>query len=158
MIQSGTLSRGDVVVAGGGGDRVITAGSHADRVIGDGGRVFETVDGNVTLTNVGTDADSAGNDLIGLGNGMNRVLGGAGGDTITAGDDADAVMGDRGLIRYTAGTGALLLVGSEETGIGGADMLTLGDGLNVAIGGAGGDAHSSCVCRGTWPTIANAFS
>jgi len=126
----------NVVIAGFGADTV-TGGAEHDLLVGDNGRV--TFVSGLLTSIASTDADetTGGNDALDAGEGVNQLIGGAGADTLTAGAGDDHALGDHGAIAYDAG--ALRSVTSEFTGIGGDDIIELGDGANVAIAGFGAD-------------------
>ncbi|MCA9242256.1 MAG: calcium-binding protein, partial [Planctomycetales bacterium] len=113
------------------------SGSFADLVLGDNGTVvfYATgVLGEVTTT----DADTGAGDTIVLGDGQNLALGGDGNDHITAGMENDVVLGDHGNVHYDEQL-RLQSIATLVQGTGGDDDLLLGDGDDIALGGAGDD-------------------
>ncbi|MDF2446946.1 MAG: hypothetical protein K0S46_2182, partial [Moraxellaceae bacterium] len=134
-----TFLDGDVLVLGGIGSDTIDAGVGQHRVLGDNGEVVNDTDGALlsatTLDTLGA-ADS-----ITLGNGGNVVIAGQGGDTVTTGTGNDLILGDNGEIVFTGTTGALVRdrIGSLDDASGGDDVIDLGDGSKLVIGGVGSD-------------------
>ncbi|WP_237708081.1 hypothetical protein [Oceanicola sp. S124] len=84
--------------------------------------------------------DEGGADEITTGSGEDWIIAGAGGDTISSGTGADVVLGDAGSL--TVHDGILPAVADSSDSApeaGGADQITLGDGVKWVIGGQGGD-------------------
>ena len=72
-------------------------------------------------------------------------MGGAGADEITIGNGTNLVFGDGGFFDWVIGDPSpdnLDLAQSTSTGIGGNDLITVGDGNNLIVGGAGTDTIS----------------
>ena len=98
-----------------------------------------------------------GNDVIQVGDGNNEIVGGFGADTITTGNGRNVVLGDSGYAVFDPSTNALvtiasdpvtfasgapqldLVLGSANLGTSSSDIITLGNGNNVVIGGADAD-------------------
>ena len=161
-----TVGDGDDLVIGGAGadaidvDRLTLAlvpgDSGDDIVIGDNGRAtFFTDGGGQILTGIETIAPAVGaRDLINTAAGSDIVIGGVGGDLIDAGttNQSDIVIGDNGFAEFSD-TGRLARIATTDTGIGGDDDITVGDGDDVVLGGFGSDAID--VDRATLATIGN---
>jgi Ca2+-binding RTX toxin-like protein len=133
-----TAGLGNNVVLGGYGSDTITAGGNGNNlVLGDNGSV--TLNAGIATLVQTTDVTEAtgGGDSITLGLGNNTVLGGAGADQITSGAGPALVLGDNGKLTFTD-AGVLTQAVTTDT-LGGADIITLGDGNNLVIGGAGAD-------------------
>ncbi|RRH73849.1 calcium-binding protein [Falsigemmobacter faecalis] len=144
-----TTGGGNDLIIGGTGNDSITSGEGDDAVIGDDGVIWllgET-DGSVTaiLTGTGT---ATGNDVISLGSGNNRAIGGLGNDRITFADGHNVIIGDTGEIlageatgHWTAADGMDTVEGGDGRNRvvlgGGDDRAELGDGGNRVIGDAG---------------------
>jgi len=137
-----TLLDGDHTILGGaGGDTITTANGH-DRVLGDNGELTYTTAGELigmTSADVAEGGDLGGNDTITLGDGEHQVIGGVGGDTITTGDGTDHILADNGNLQFDTATQILLSANSTEDNLGGDDILTLGDGEKLVIGGFSDD-------------------
>ena len=133
-----TGNEGDDIVAGGYGSDSITTGTGNDIVIGDNGSV-EITSGIVTFIE-STDADdsTAGNDIIDAGSGDNYVIAGGGSDSVTTEGGDDYVIGDHGTMTFTD-VGVLTQIATMLDNYGSDDILNLGDGNNIAIGGQGSD-------------------
>ncbi|MCP4667032.1 MAG: calcium-binding protein, partial [Deltaproteobacteria bacterium] len=136
-----TVDTGDganIVVGGFGGD-TLTGGADSDLVVGDNGTAEFTTAGVVTLIE-STDIDDStgGADIIVVNDGANQVIGGAGMDEITGGAGTDYVLGDHGSMTFTE-AGVLTQMVSSLESLGTGDVITLGDGLNVAVAGQGAD-------------------
>ena len=150
----------DVVIAGGGGDRVnytLDAGEFVatdtgdDVVIGDNGNAeFDTTTGESVIDFIETIApEHGGDDLIFVGEGDDVVLGGSGADTIDAGlgNYEDVVLGDNGIADFdvlipeggTDKVSVLSEVTSTAVGTGGDDTIITGDGADYVIAGVGDD-------------------
>ncbi len=99
-----------------------------------------------------------GDDTITVGNGANVIVGGLGADTITTGTGNNIILGDSGKANFDSATGVLINIfstygsapvggaptlqtpaGNPDLGTSSDDVITLGDGNNVVIGGAGSD-------------------
>ena len=150
----------DVVIAGGGGDRVnytLDAGEFVatdtgdDVVIGDNGNAeFDTTTGESVIDFIETIApEHGGDDLIFVGEGADVVLGGSGSDVIDAGlgNYEDVVLGDNGIADFdvlipeggTDKVSVLSEVTSTAVGTGGDDTIITGDGADYVIAGVGDD-------------------
>jgi Ca2+-binding RTX toxin-like protein len=134
-----TLGVGVGVVIGGAGADSITAGSGTFQVVGDHGSL--TYDSLGKLTDARTAVAATGNaDVIRLGVGASAnvvVLGGEGADQISTGNGAGVIVGDHGAGTWRSGV-LQSLVSANDT-IGGNDILLLGGGDKVVIGGVGAD-------------------
>jgi Ca2+-binding RTX toxin-like protein len=133
------------IVVGGFGNDVITTGAGADIVLGDNGAVTYTPGTTLPALAMTTDIVNAtgGNDIIATGGGDNIVLAGVGADTVTAGAGSDLVMGDNGVIAWTP-EGDYSQFATEEDpaldgGLGAGDVILVGDGNNIVLGGFGAD-------------------
>ncbi|WP_236960944.1 beta strand repeat-containing protein [Methylobacterium durans] len=131
------LGRGRNVVVGGAGGDAITAGDGANVVIGDAGHAKLTPAGLPILVETTYD-NVAGDDTITLGNGDSVVLGGSGNDTIQAGTGRSVVLGDNGRADFDA-AGRVTQAVTTAPNAGGRDLITLGSGGSVVIGGVGAD-------------------
>ena len=133
----------NVVIGGIGADHV-TGGTGRDVMLGDNGNATFDTAGLLTLIQT-SDATLAGRyDDVLLGNsGSDYILGGNGNDLITAGPDTDddVVMGDNGRVILDTSSGQSIIrdILSTDTGIGGNDVITAGDGFNTVVGGFGED-------------------
>ncbi|MEC9091185.1 MAG: hypothetical protein VX776_12410, partial [Planctomycetota bacterium] len=138
------LGGADLVIGNLGHDTIQTY-SGTDILIGDRGH-FRSLDGQTDLTMrswpIGAVVSSvAGNsptdDRLEAGQGDDVVFGGSGGDTIIAGtgDNNEVVLGDHGKAVLNA-DGKLVSIESTESGHGGSDQITVGQGNHVLIGGA----------------------
>ena len=131
-----TAGNGNNVVLGGAGADTIGLGDGNNVVLGDSGQADFT---NGAVTEIASIAPSiGGNDQITLGKGGNVVIGGAGSDTITAGDGADVVIGDAGHATLTA-TGLPIFVETLNPEVSGDDVIRIGNGSSVVLGGSGAD-------------------
>ena len=126
------------VVIGGIGEDSVIAGAGDHHVLGDQGNLIYQADGILQQAiNNGTTgaADTISLNLGAAGN--NVVIAGAGGDTLNTGNGEDYLLGDHGELNFVGG---IITSGrSTDTGEGGDDTLTLGNGDKLAIGGFGGD-------------------
>ncbi|BAU91131.1 GLUG domain-containing protein [Methylorubrum populi] len=129
---------GDNVILGGFGSDTISAGSGSDVVLGDNGLATFLTDGKRILVRT-TDVEAGAADTIKVGDGDNLVLGGTDADLITTGKGADVILGDFGAVTYDA-AGLLKQILSTDTGLGGDDTITAGDGSDTILGGFGSDA------------------
>ena len=139
----------NVILGGLGADTITALGTGANVILGDSGQA--TFDPTTTkLVSIvstyaaapvgGTkDTGTSSNDVITVGNGNNVVFGGVGGDTIKAGDGVDTILGDDGQVFYDAG-GNITHVTTTDYNYGGNDMITVGNGYDVVLGGTGSDA------------------
>ncbi len=83
-------------------------------------------------------------DEIDGGPGNNIMLGGAGDDSITAEGGDDAALGDHGEVfaTFTAGT-TTVIANTTDPGTGDEDVIDVGDGDNVVLGGDADDDITS---------------
>ncbi|EHP92392.1 Hemolysin-type calcium-binding region [Methylorubrum extorquens DSM 13060] len=127
---------GDNVVLGGvGGDTIVT-GAGRDTVFGDAGQVRFDAKGLVERAE-SLDTAIGGDDTIEAGAGDNLVIAGVGADRVTTLGGNDAVLGDNGAAVFAGGMRVSLA--STAPTDGGKDTLLLGDGDNLALGGADAD-------------------
>jgi Ca2+-binding RTX toxin-like protein len=119
-----------------------------DLILGDNGQFqYTEVGGVAVLTGAqttDTTAATGGNDVIvgGGGTADNIVLAGMGDDQVNQGvatsSGADLVLGDNGYVTW--GTDGLITsFGSSQLGLGGNDLIDVGDGANIVVGGDGND-------------------
>ena len=146
-----TLGDGDNLVFGGLGADQITTGLGRDTILGDNGVLTMDASGAVPQRLASTDLDLGGGDLIRAGGGDKTILGGAGADTVLAGVSpvdglpvgapaARVVFGDAGEVVFSAAGLAISFQSlSGGAASGGADLIRLGDGDSVIVGGAAGD-------------------
>ncbi len=137
-------------VFGGNGADTITGNENEDTIFGDQGHVVYTGADLATLQlieSVDTQASYGDGDGITDDASDDIILGGQGTDTIDAGGGNNVVFGDNGRIR-SAATGAtnfssqpitLGLVETIDSLIGGVDEIDTGTGLDIILGGIGGD-------------------
>ncbi|MBK8118775.1 MAG: VCBS repeat-containing protein [Sulfuritalea sp.] len=90
-----------------------------------------------------TERTGAVNPLTGLdvgGGARNVVLAGVGSDQVVDSNPGqDIVVGDDGYVNWDATTGFLTGFGSAQPDVGGNDVIDVGNGTNVVVGGNGGD-------------------
>ena len=150
----------DIVMGGTAGDVILASGDDllSDIVLGDNGFAEFTTAGVLTRiestdpTVMSPAVDYGGDDVITTGNGPDVVLGGSGNDTIETftdavvlgGIDADIVLGDNGFADFTT-AGVLIRIETTDPGIGGADIITTGNGPDVIMGGTAGDDITSSI-------------
>jgi Ca2+-binding RTX toxin-like protein len=132
-----TLTNGTNAVIGGAGNDQITAGEGSNTILGDDGKATFFTNGDLQLIE-SINLGNGGNDVIGLQNGVNVVIGGAGADSITAGAGENTVLGDEGQAGFFA-DGSVRLIESTNLGVGGIDTIELQDGTNSVIAGAAAD-------------------
>src|SRR5205085_7317016 len=112
-----------------------------DVVVGDNGNATFNDSGKLTLIQT-SDATVSGayDDVINALNGPDVVLGGNGYDQIDAGTDNadDVVVGDNGQASFSS-TGVLLDIQTTDAALGDHDLIKVGEGNNVVIGGVGAD-------------------
>ncbi|MBL8486356.1 MAG: DUF4347 domain-containing protein [Rhodocyclaceae bacterium] len=126
---------GKAILFGGAAGDTLSGSVADDILIGDAGEVA-FVSGVVTrFASLGT---AGGDDDIDALGGGNFVIGGAGADSIAAGGGADVALGDNGEVTYTD-AGVITRARSLDAATGGGDVLDLGDGANIAVGGFGAD-------------------
>jgi len=131
----------NVVLGGAGGDTITTVGG-VDVVIGDNGQATWTGGVLTQFKSTDTTAGTGGNDTIGAGEGRNYIIGGVGADGVTGGTGDDVVLGDNGIVNFTPG-GVITDAAVTEIGLGAGEILNVGAGNNVVLGGAGGDTISA---------------
>nr|WP_295129980.1 VCBS domain-containing protein [uncultured Roseateles sp.] len=136
-----------VVMGGMGSDQIsVRSGSRSEDVIfGDSGEYKRQALGYGVLAINSLASDKGGDDRISTGAGQKIVLGGMGGDRIDVAtrerSDNSIVLGDSGALAYDpTGNGNLQTVNSRELGFGGDDLITLGAGEIVVLGGYGRDS------------------
>ena len=140
------LGSGNNVFLGGmGGDSITSLGGR-DILVGDNGNA--TFDDTGVLTLIQTsDAAVVGSydDTINADSGDNVILGGNGNDKITTLGGNDVVVGDNGKATFDSTAGASIIrdILSTDTGIGGDDIILVGDGNNIVLGGYGKDQITS---------------
>jgi hypothetical protein len=125
----------NTVIAGGGADTVsVTAGQNT--VLGDDGQAGFNAAGHLTLVNSANSGNGAA-DQIRLNGGKNAVIAGAGADSIQMNGGYNVVMADEALATLNDGT--LVELASTNPSAGSADVVRIGNGYNVAVGGTGDD-------------------
>ena len=146
------MGDGKNIVAGGVGDDPIETGADNDLILGDNGLFDFTTDtfGTPIVTSAQTTdtVDQPGwDDMIVTGEGDNIVLAGVGSDHVndpatspsavpSAGNDI--VIGDNGEVTWDI-DGVIESFASTEPGFGGDDVIAVGDGTNIVVGGFGND-------------------
>jgi hypothetical protein len=147
---------GDNIVVGGFGADTITTGVNEDLILGDNGVFTYGVDagGQAVLIDAhttDTTAATGGDDVIesGGGAGANIVLAGMGADQVNqsgvTSTGEDVVIGDNGFVTWHEGTGLISGFGSTEPAEGGNDLIDVGDGANIVVGGFGADTITTGV-------------
>jgi Ca2+-binding RTX toxin-like protein len=131
---------GNNIAVGGFGNDTITTGLGSDIVLGDNGQVSYTPGTTILAQAMTTDTVNAtgGNDTIIAGEGDNLILAGVGADTVTTGAGTDLVMGDNGQFNWDS-TGLLTDFASTYPALGADDLIAVGDGNNIVVGGFGND-------------------
>ncbi|NJO77574.1 MAG: hypothetical protein HC827_03010 [Cyanobacteria bacterium RM1_2_2] len=125
----------NTVIAGAGADQIsITAGNNT--VISDDGQADFNAAGRLTLSN-STHLGSGAADQIRLNGGTNAVIAGAGADQIQMNGAYSVVMADEAKATFNDGTLADLSSINPTTGS--ADLIQIGNGYNIAVGGTGDD-------------------
>jgi Ca2+-binding RTX toxin-like protein len=133
LYQTTVLSGGDDSIRTASGNDIIFGGAGSDDITSIGGNNVVFGDfGEVLGSRALTTALGGGNDIIRTGGGNDVIFGGAGGDLITASGGNNVVVGDFGI--SVPGR-----VSSTNTGQGGSDRITTGNGNDNIIGGAAGD-------------------
>ncbi|MFN0077230.1 MAG: DUF4347 domain-containing protein, partial [Prosthecobacter sp.] len=145
---SPAIGNGDIITFGAGGNTVF-GGAGSDTLTGlEGTDVIVGDNGNATFTDAGlltfittSDVTIGAADIISTGAGFNTVLGGFGKDNITGGVNTDVIIGDHGNATFDPASGESIIrdIISTETTDGDDDIITVGDGFNVIIGGFGAD-------------------
>ncbi len=157
--SGGNVLRGtsgnDVIVAGGGPDRVLSgagrdlicAGSGGDRIFGGGGRDQIAGSGGDDYISGGL-----GRDTIRAGGGADVIIGGPGGEVADGGSGADRIYGGQQDDRLRGGSGDDLLIGDQGLdrllGGDGSDWLRGDTGTSLYDGGTGSDWLSFAASSG----------
>ena len=135
---------GDSVAIGGIGSDTILIGGPNNVVIGDDGQATYAANGQM-LNAQTTDAGLGAADTLTLTGASNVMIGGAGGDILTlltlpgaAAPTGNVVVGDDGSATFVNAVLVQLVTTSPDVDQG-ADVITAGDGDNIAIGGSGAD-------------------
>ena len=129
---------GDDIAIGGDGQDELHVSDGNNIVFGDHGHITFDAANPPNPTLIETLEPTYGDvDTITSGVGNDLVLGGAAGDDINAGDGDNVVIGDHGFI--TLLNGALTEIRSTDFGEGGDDVVQVGDGNDVLVGGFGQD-------------------
>ena len=117
----------------------ITLGDGRVTILGDHGTVQYNAAGLPILAfSSQTTPELGGDDVILIGEGFDWVIGGTGADNIAIGSGGGIVLGDLGRIEVD-GDSRPVLVQTTNSRIGGADVVTAGDGNTVVMGGRGAD-------------------
>ncbi len=128
-------------VIGGAGSDNISTGDDLDLVVGDNAEFTYHPSG--VLQQAQTILPillAVADDVIAVGEGLNRVLGGVGSDTVTSGSGVDLIVGDNGQLRYRADTTLELLRTTDLAELSSSDdIVSAGDGQNQILGGVGQD-------------------
>ncbi len=118
-----------------------SASSLGVMMVGDHGYVLFHVDADnaTALDEIATvsAADGSPDRLLG-GSGNDILMGGEAGDTLSSGAGHDIVLGDLGIVKFNSQS-VVTEVETSSPGEGGDDDITVGNGLDVAFGGAGND-------------------
>jgi Ca2+-binding RTX toxin-like protein len=131
------LTAGTNAIIGGAGNDEITATTGRNTVLGDDGHATFYANGDLEFIE-SINLGNGGNDTISLQSGINAVIAGAGNDSVSVTDGTNVILGDEGEARlYTDGN--VDEIRSTNPGVGGTDTITLGNGTNIVIAGAGGD-------------------
>jgi Ca2+-binding RTX toxin-like protein len=145
---------GNDVLAGGDGDDHISGNAGDDVILGD--KAVIRRDAGYVVQRIETaDGDQGGVDDLHGNQGDDVILGGAGADTLSGDADTaegvgalalagtmaltagtDIILGDNGVVVRRDGSGEVNDVYSLSSNVGGADIITGGDGDNIIIGGA----------------------
>ncbi len=140
-LTSGT----NTVIAGADDDRV-TAGGGRNVVFGDDGEATFNPAGELKVAR-SIHPNFGGKDIISINDGVNVVIAGADEDQVNIADGLNTVLGDNGevLVNHDAQTGGFLgrVIHTLAGNIGAADLIAVGSGNNVVMGGAGGDSISA---------------
>ena len=136
-----TIAGGDNRILGGTGDDDITTGAGTDVVLSDHGQLTYS-EGKAVSFEAYPQA-GCGSDVISTGGGDDYILAGSGDDDILAGDGNDFVIGgngqmlfdENGIIESIANNDATDACGTTSDN----DIISLGDGDNVALAGDGND-------------------
>ena len=137
------VANGDkTIIAGFGDDTVDTGTVGTHRVIGDNGTAVYNLSGALERIE-SIDHAHGGADSLNINGEVNHIIAGSGDDSVTvdSGTSQDAVIGDNGSINYTGAKGAETLTSlqSNLAETGGADTITLGNGVKDVIAGKGND-------------------
>jgi Ca2+-binding RTX toxin-like protein len=123
-------------VMGGADNDEITINGDRNVALGDGG--VATWNAGVLQTVSTTSDDIGGNDKITINGGTNVVMGGNGQDVIGITGSDNVALGDGGTVTYRT-NGNLQRVQTKSDNLGGSDVITTGDGANIAFGGFAAD-------------------
>jgi Ca2+-binding RTX toxin-like protein len=146
-----TLGGYDILV-GGHADDTINAGDGDNLVFGDDGQIVYATDGRLSLITSTSTAAFGGVDNITSGAGQDIVLGGRLGDTIHAGAGNNMVFGDSGQLvadpssvvyPWASHPLPIAMLETIEPGDGGVDTITTLGGMDLLMGGDGGDVIES---------------
>ncbi|MFA5123537.1 beta strand repeat-containing protein [Zavarzinia sp.] len=143
---------GDNIVAGGVGADTITGGVDDDLILGDNGLFDFTTDGTgaaILTAAISTDVvdQPAWGDTIVTGAGDNIVLAGVGSDhvndpavspTAVPSPGDEIVIGDNGQVAWDI-NGVIASFSSTQPGFGGDEVIVVGGGANIVVGGFGND-------------------
>src|SRR5262249_518769 len=130
-----TAGTGNDTALGGPGSDQIDGGDGDDVLLGDNGSV--TIAGGFIPDRPTIAAPTPGNDTITAGNGNEPVMGGAGTDSITGAAGTDIILNDNG--QLTLSGGLVTVIATTDPGIGGDDVITGDDDVDIALGGFGND-------------------
>ncbi|MCX7396249.1 MAG: calcium-binding protein, partial [Planctomycetales bacterium] len=133
----------NTVIAGAGSD-ILTLGAGTNYVLADEGQLEVLTDSNGVATGTtrvnSLNGTVGGTDQVTVGSGYNAIVGGAASDTIgvngTTANARGVVLGDNGSMLLSNG-GTLLSIESTDFAAGATDTITLTNGTNTVIGGAG---------------------
>jgi Ca2+-binding RTX toxin-like protein len=131
-VDSIVSNGGENIILGGVGNDLIDAPLGSNIVLGDNGEV--NVGGDVFTTEI----DLGGDDVI-TGGADNIILGGFGEDEIALGGGANIVLGDNGIVRRSGGVVTQVNTTDLDFLTGRADRITSLGGVNIVLGGVGGD-------------------
>ncbi|WP_442508220.1 hypothetical protein SH528x_007181 [Novipirellula sp. SH528] len=141
----------DIIFAGFGIDYInfdrtataLTGEKGNDLILGDNGNAdFDVSAGVSILAQLETNEPTHGSgDFITAGEGEKIIFGGAGNDTLLAGGDTqpDIVIGDEGVAVFDPTSGIRTRIETTTPTIGGDDIITAGNALNILLGGSGSD-------------------
>jgi hypothetical protein len=151
-----TVGNGTDVIIGGNGANTIVAGNGSNLIIANTGEVDYSPDTGLITDAFNTDVffnDQnsttvlpptlwGGNNIITVGSGTDMILGGVHVDTITSGNGNSVIFGDNGYLAFN-GAGLLEAAESINNAFGGNDVIRLGIGNNIAVGGMANDGISA---------------
>ncbi|KAM3113150.1 DUF4347 domain-containing protein, partial [Phormidesmis sp. 146-33] len=132
-------NNGNDILIGGFGNDTIAGNQGNDSILGDNGLLDYTLDGNLITIDLiqTTHPELGGNDTIAGNEGTDLVLGGTANDTIAGGTEDDSLLGDNGRIVLTGG--AVRLIETIDSGIGGNDTIFGNQGNDLIAGGFAND-------------------